>query len=278
MSNIEIYSDGELELKVSINEDTIWLTQKQIAEVFDVNVPAISKHIKNIYKDNELEEFGTISVLEIVQNEGNREVLRSLEHYNLDIILAVGYRTNSSKAIKFRRWASKVLKSYINDGYVINTHKITEQRLSSLENDMSFIKSQIKNNTLEIKQGIFFNGQIFDAYIFVNDLIKSAKDEIILFDNYIDETVLTLLSKNLNINITLYTQTISKQLNLDIQKYNSQFINLTVNQLKNFHDRFLIIDDAVYHIGASMKDLGNKVFAFSKLELSKSFILNGVNP
>lgn len=102
MSNIEIYSDGELELKVSINEDTIWLTQKQIAEVFDVNVPAISKHIKNIYKDNELEEFGTISVLEIVQNEGNREVLRSLEHYNLDIILAVGYRTNSSKAIKFR--------------------------------------------------------------------------------------------------------------------------------------------------------------------------------
>ena len=278
MSNIEIYSDGELELKVSINEDTIWLTQKQIAEVFDVNVPAISKHIKNIYKDNELEEFGTISVLEIVQNEGNREVLRSLEHYNLDIILAVGYRTNSSKAIKFRRWASKVLKSYINDGYVINTHKITEQRLSSLENDMSFIKSQIKNNTLEIKQGIFFNGQIFDAYIFVNDLIKSAKDEIILFDNYIDETVLTLLSKNPNINITLYTQNISKQLNLDIQKYNSQFINLTVNQLKNFHDRCLIIDDAVYHIGASMKDLGNKVFAFSKLELSKSFILNGVNP
>jgi hypothetical protein len=106
MSNIEIYSDGELELKVSINEDTIWLTQKQIVEVFDINVSAISKHIKNIYKDNELEEFGTVSVLEIVQNEGNREVLRSLEHYNLDIILAVGYRTNSSKAIKFRRWAT----------------------------------------------------------------------------------------------------------------------------------------------------------------------------
>ena len=121
---------------------------------------------------------------------------------------------------------------------------------------------KLKNNTLEIKQGIFFNGQIFDAYIFVNDLIKSAKNEIIIIDNYIDETVLTLLSKNLNINITLYTQNISKQLNLDIQKYNSQFINLTVNQLKNFHDRFLIIDDAVYHIGASMKDLGNKVFAF----------------
>ena len=121
---------------------------------------------------------------------------------------------------------------------------------------------KLKNNTLEIKQGIFFNGQIFDAYIFVNDLIKSAKNEIIIIDNYIDETVLTLLSKNPNINITLYTQNISKQLNLDIQKYNSQFINLTVNQLKNFHDRFLIIDDAVYHIGASMKDLGNKVFAF----------------
>ena len=208
--------------------------------------------------------------MEIVQNEGNREVLRSLEHYNLDIILAVGYRANSSKAIEFRRLATKVLKSYINDGYVINTHKITEQRLSSLENDMSFIKSQIKNNTLEIKQGIFFNGQIFDAYIFVNDLIKSAKNEIIIIDNYIDETVLTLLSKNLNINITLYTQTISKQLNLDIQKYNSQFINLTVNQLKNFHDRFLIIDDAVYHIGASRKDLNISRATISNFESGAS--------
>jgi hypothetical protein len=116
---------------VASDKVLVAVIKKQIAEVFDVNVPVISKHIKNIYKDNELEEFGTVSVLEIVQNEGNREVLRSLEHYNLDIILAVGYRTNSSKAIKFRRWASKVLKSYINDGYVINTHKITEQRLSS---------------------------------------------------------------------------------------------------------------------------------------------------
>ena len=242
----------------------------RITNIFLFNSVSISKHLKNIYKDNELEQFETVSVLEIVQNEGNREVLRSLEHYNLDIILAVGYRTNSSKAIKFRRWASKVLKSYINDGYVINTHKITEQRLSSLENDMSFIKSQIKNNTLEIKQGIFFNGQIFDAYIFVNDLIKSAKDEIILFDNYIDETVLTLLSKNPNINITLYTQNISKQLNLDIQKYNSQFINLTVNQLKNFHDRFLIIDDAVYHIGASRKDLNISRATISNFESGAS--------
>ena len=129
---------------------------------------------------------------------------------------------------------------------------------------------KLKNNTLEIKQGIFFNGQIFDAYIFVNDLIKSAKDEIILFDNYIDETVLTLLSKNPNINITLYTQTISKQLNLDIQKYNSQFINLTVNQLKNFHDRFLIIDDAVYHIGASRKDLNISRATISNFESGAS--------
>lgn len=126
MSNIVTLNDGELNLNVSVDEDTVWLTQKQIAEVFDVNVPAISKHIKNIYKDNELNQFSTVSILEIVQKEGNREISRKLEHYNLDIILAVGYRTNSSKAIKFRQWATKVLKTYIQDGYVINTHKITE--------------------------------------------------------------------------------------------------------------------------------------------------------
>ena len=110
ISNIVVYNDGELELKVSVNEETIWLTQKQISEVFGVNIPAISKHIKNIYKDNELNQFSTVSILEIVQKERNRDVLRNVEHYNLDIILAVGYRTNSVKAIKFRQWATSISK------------------------------------------------------------------------------------------------------------------------------------------------------------------------
>ena len=274
MDNIVVYSNGELELKVSVDEETVWLTQKQIAEVFDVNIPAISKHIKNIYKDNELNQFSTVSILEIVQKEGSREVSRSVEHYNLDIILAIGYRTNSSKAIKFRTWATSVLKNYIQNGYAINTEKLTQQRLQILENDMTNIKSHIKTNTLELKQGIFYDGQMFDAYVFISDLIKSAKKEIVLIDNYIDESILILFSKNQNINVTIYTQTISKQFKLDIEKYNKQYNNLQVKITKKFHDRFIIIDDnEVYHIGASLKDLGNKVFAFSKIGIDKVDIL-----
>ena len=139
MSDVVVYNSGEIELKVSIDNETIWLTQKQIAEVFDVNVPAISKHIKNIYKDNELDEFSTVSKMEIVQKEGTREVARIVDHYSLDIILSVGYRTNSVKAIKFRQWATSVLKNYIQNGYAINNHKITEQRLFALENDMQLM-------------------------------------------------------------------------------------------------------------------------------------------
>lgn len=210
MENIVVYSSGELELKISVKEETIWLTQKQIAELFEVTKQNISLHIIEIFKGNELDKISTVKKYLIVQKEGNREVSRDVEHYNLDVIISVGYRVNSLKATKFRQWATLVLKNYITDGYAINTHKITEQRLLSLENDMATIKSHMKDNTLEVKQGIFYDGQIFDAYAFVSDLIKSAKNSITLFDNY--------------------------------------------------------IDDEIYHIGASLKDLGKKWFGFSKME------------
>jgi predicted XRE-type DNA-binding protein len=280
--NIVVYNDGELELKVSVNEETIWLTQKQISEVFGVNIPAISKHIKNIYKDNELNQFSTVSILEIVQKEGNRDVLRNVEHYNLDIILAVGYRTNSVKAIKFRQWATSILRNYIQNGYVINSDKITNERFVSLEKDVNFLKIKIDNisakledNSLKIKQGIFFDGQVYDAYSFVSDLIKTAKDEIILIDNYIDDSVLTLFSKIPNIKITIYTNTISKQLKLDFEKYSKQYDNITLKIFKDSHDRFLILDNyEVYHIGASLKDLGKKWFAFSKIDISANDLIS----
>ena len=276
LSNLVVYNDGELELKVSVDSETIWLTQKQIAEVFGVNIPAISKHIKNIYKDNELNEFSTVSILEIVQKEGNRNIVRNIEHYNLDIVLSVGYRTNSVKAIKFRQWATSVLKNYIQNGYVINGEKITNDRFVSLENDVNILKSQIKKinskikeNSLEFNQNIFFDGQIYDAYSFVNDLLKLAKEEVILIDNYIDDTVFTLFSKYPNINFTIYTSTISKQLKLDFEKYSKQYKNISLKTFKSSHDRFLIIDKKeIYHLGASLKDLGKKWFAFSKMSLN----------
>ncbi|QKF67711.1 RhuM family protein [Arcobacter venerupis] len=285
ISNIVVYNDGELELKVSVNEETIWLTQKQISEVFGVNIPAISKHIKNIYKDNELNQFSTVSILEIVQKEGDRDVLRNVEHYNLDIILAVGYRTNSVKAIKFRQWATTILKNYIQNAYVINSDKITNERFVSLEKDVNILKNKIDNisvkfedNSLKIKEGIFFDGQVYDAYSFVSDLIKKAKDEIILIDNYIDDTTLTLFSKTPHIKVTIFTNTISKQLKLDFEKYSKQYDNITLKNFQNAHDRFLIIDKKeIFHIGASIKDLGKRWFAFSKINLDIDELIKKLN-
>lgn len=261
MSDVVVYNSGEIELKVSIDNETIWLTQKQIAEVFDVNVPAISKHIKNIYKDNELDEFSTVSKMEIVQKEGTREVARIVDHYSLDIILAVGYRTNSAKAIRFRQWTNSVLKDYIINGYAVNKEKITQQRILNLESDIKDIKSHIKNNSLELKQGIFFNGQIFDAHTFILEIIKSAKTSITLIDNYIDSSTLTMLSNNQVATISLISHTVSKQLKLDIEKYNKQYKPLKIITNKTYHDRYIIIDsNRVYNIGASLKDAGNKTF------------------
>jgi len=275
ISDIVVYENGEIELKVSLKAETIWLTQKQLAELFNVTKQNISLHINNILKEKELDKNSTVKFFLIVQKEGNRDIKRNVEHYNLDMIISIGYRVNSLIATKFRQWATSVLKNYIQNGYTINTHKITEQRLYMLENDMKIIKSHIKNNRLEIKQGIFFNGQIFDAYVLLSDLIKSAKVSIILIDNYIDESILNLFLKNQKIKFIIYTQNISKQLKLDVQKYNKQYTNLELKITKKLHDRFLICDDTVYHFGASFKDLGNKIFAINKMNiLAKDLVKN----
>ncbi|MBU1658752.1 virulence RhuM family protein [bacterium] len=185
-SDMVIYNDGELELNVSVTQDTLWLTQKQIAELFEVSVPNINMHIKAIYKDEELFENRTIQKYLIVQQEGKRQVKREVEHYNLDVVISVGYRVNSKKATKFRQWATSVLGSYITDGYVINSEKITHDRFKELENDVEVLKSKIENisslikeSSLKPSQGIFYDGQIYDAYAFVNDLLKSAKSEVV---------------------------------------------------------------------------------------------------
>ena len=272
-SNVVVYNDGEIELKVSVNEETIWLNAEDIAYIFNVRRPAIVKHIGNIYKDGELIENVTCSILEQVAKDGK---VRKINFYNLDMIISLGYRVNSKKATKFRQWATSVLKNYIQNGYTLNAHKITEQRLSSLEKDVATIKSHIQNHTLEIKQGIFFNGQIFDAYALLSDLIKRAKVSITLIDNYVDESILTLFSKNKSVKFTLYTGNITKQLQLDIEKYNKQYGNLEVKTTKDFHDRFLICDETVYHFGASLKDLGKKVFAVNQMNITVNQLLKNI--
>lgn len=267
MKNIVVYNTGELEVNVSIEEETLWLNQKQLGELFNVEIHTINYHIKNIFKQKELEKISTIRKIRIVQQEGNRKVEREVEHYNLDMIISIGYRVNSITATKFRQWATSILKEYISKGYAVNTHKITEYRLANLENDMQIIKSKIKNDTLDLKQGIFYEGQFFDAYIFISDILKNAKKSITLIDNYIDENTLLHLSSNKDLNINIITKSLTKELKLIIEKFNKQYKNLKVFEYSKSHDRFLIIDEKIiYHIGASLKDLGNKWFAFSKLE------------
>ncbi|MDZ7817403.1 MAG: RhuM family protein [Aliarcobacter sp.] len=221
ISNIIVYNDGELELKVSIEQESVWLSLNQICELFDRDKSVISRHIKNIFLEKELERFSTVAKFATVQFEGGREILRDIEYYNLDVIISVGYRVKSQKGVRFRQWATSILKNYIQNGYAINYHKITEQRLFQLENDMRIIKSKIKDNSLEFIQNIFYDGQIYDAYSFINDLLKLAKKELILIDNYIDETVFTLFSKYPNIKIKIYTANITKQLKLDFEKYSN---------------------------------------------------------
>ncbi len=272
---IEIYQSGEIELDISIQEETIWLTQKQIVELFDSSKANISEHIKAIFDSNELNRSSTVRKFRTVQNEGGREVARNMEHYNFDVVISVGYRVNSIKATKFRQWATSVLKQYITDGYAINIDKITnerfvalEQEVLSLQNKVTNIDTQLQDKSLKPTQGIFYDGQVFDAYVFIADVIKSAKHSIRLIDNYIDESVLIHFSKNQNIQVTVYTKNITKQLKLDLKKYNSQYRPIELKRFDVSHDRFLILDDTeVYHIGASLKDLGKKWFAFSKMDV-----------
>lgn len=285
ISNIVVYNDGELELKVSVNEETIWLTQSQMSELFDTSTDNIGLHLKNIYKEKELNENLTTEYFSVVRQEGNRKVTRVIRHYNLDAIICVGYRVSSLKATKFRQWATSILKNYIQNGYVINGEKITNQRFVNLENDVNVLKSQmnevkslVKNNKLETNQGIFYDGEVYDSYTFILDLIKQAKNEIILIDNYIDDTVLTLFSKIPDTKITIYTNTISKQLKLDFEKYSKQYDNITLKIFKNSHDRFIILDKKdIYLIGASLKDLGKKWFAFSKMNLDIDELIKKLN-
>ncbi len=275
ISNIIVYNDGELELKVSVENETIWLTQTQLCDIFEKDQSVISRHINNIFKDNEVDEKSNMQKMHIANSD------KPVSFYSLDIVLAVGYRTNSSKAIKFRQWATSVLKNYIQNGYVINADKITNQRFKELENEVINLKSKVENisNSLEdkilkTKQGIFYDGQVFDAYVFVNDLLKLAVEEVVLIDNYVDDTVFTLFSKYPNIKIQIYTANISKQLKLEYQKYQTQYKNIELKEFKNSHDRFLIIDKKeLFHMGASLKDLGKKWFAFSKFEIQSLEIL-----
>lgn len=280
MADLVIYNDGELELNVPINNETVWLNRNQISELLGRDVKTIGKHINNVFSDDELDKPSVIANFATTAADGKTY---SVEYYNLDVVISIGYRVKSKRGVRFRQWATSVLKSYMTDGYVINSEKITNQRFKELENDVTALKMKVENisNSLEDqsikpKQGIFYDGQIFDAYVFVADLIKTAKSSIILIDNYIDENTLILLSKrDVSCKATIYTKTLTKQLELDLKKHNAQYPSIEIKEFDLSHDRFLILDETeIYHIGASLKDLGKKWFGFSKMD-SQSFEMMG---
>lgn len=268
--------EKHIQLEVRIEDESVWLTQAQMAELFKSTKQNISLHINNIFKEGELDQISTVKEYLTVQMEGNREVKRKLIIYNLDIIISVGYRVKSLRGTQFRIWANKVLKDYLLKGYVVN------QRITKIENDVHFLKTKVDaidfriNTNLPPHEGIFYDGQIFDAWQFTSKLIKSAIKSIILIDNYIDESVLLLLEKRQsNVKATIYTSKITQQLKVDIEKFNAQYDKIEIKRFDKSHDRFLIIDEqSVYHIGASLKDLGKKWFAFSKIGIDPEEIVN----
>ena len=259
-------SDGTIQLEVQLVDDNVWLTQAQISELFQKDISVISRHIKNIYKEGELDEESNLHFLQIPFSDKPSRL------YDLDVIIAVGYRVKSKRGTDFRKWARPVIKDYMLRGYAVNQRiERLEQRVTKTEEKIDFFVK----TALPPVEGLFYNGQIFDAYNFISDLVRKAKKEIILIDNYIDDSILKMLDKReKSVSATIYTSRISEKLKLDLAKHNSQYPPINIEVLNKFHDRFLIIDDDLYHIGASFKDLGKSVFAFSKLEIGKEIIMN----
>lgn len=255
--------DETIRLEVRMEDKTVWLNRQQIALLFDRDVKTIGKHINNAIRE-ELKDLSTVAIFAIVQNEGGRLVNRTMEFYNLDMVLSVGYRVKSDRGIKFRQWANKVLKDYLLKGYSVNNRiEKLEQRVAKTEEKIDFFV----HSSLPPVEGIFYDGQIFDAYHFVSNLIRKANKSITLIDNYVDDSVLTLLDKRqTGVSATIFTQKIDQQLQLDINKHNAQYPPIKVELFNKAHDRFLLIDNEVYHIGASLKDLGKKWFAFTLLK------------
>lgn len=259
-------------IEVLIENETVWLTQLQMVQLFQSTKQNISLHIANIFKEGELEENSVVKEYLTTATDGKKYKTKL---YNLDVIISVGYRVKSKTGTQFRIWANKILKDFLLKGYAINNRiEVLEKKVSSIEIKNTEFQLLLSSN-LPPQQGVFFEGELFDAHVLISKIIKSANQSIFLFDNYIDETVLTQLSKkNKGVTVKIYIKNISRQLQLDVEKFNTQYGSLQVIEFDKSHDRFLIIDQtAIYHLGASLKDLGKKWFAFSKLLIDPTLIL-----
>ena len=284
-NQIVVYQPNEtVRLDVRLENETVWLTQARLGVLFGVDRTVVNRHIHNIYKTGELEELATCAKIAQVQNEGGRSITRIVPFYNLDMIIAVGYRVNSLQATRFRQWATRVLKEYLLRGYSVNA------RLSQLEDKVDRRLAKHERDIIELKnkvdffvqtetpplQGVFYDGQLWDARALVLNLIGSAKRSLILIDNWATAETLDLFAKKRKgVKVTIITSEHydkkyvphRKISDADIATFNAQYPCLAVRYNEAFHDRFLIIDDKeLYLIGASLKDLGKKCFGFTKMD------------
>ena len=263
--------DINIRLEVRMHEETVWLNRPQLAILFDRDIKTIGKHINNALQE-ELSDCSVVANFATTARDGKTY---HVEHFNLDMILSVGYRVKSKRGVEFRKWANSVLKEYLLRGHAINQRfERLEQRVAKTEEQIGFFV----RTALPPAEGVFYDGQVFDAYSFVSDLIRSAHERIVLIDNYVDDSVLkTLTKRNGEVSATIITRKVSTTLSVDIERHNQQYSPVIVQTCNRFHDRFLIIDQIVYHLGASLKDLGKKLFAFNRMEVAADEILRFAN-
>lgn len=262
-------ADNAVRLDVQLAEETVWLTQQQMALLFEKDQSVIARHIANIFREGELDK----SNMQILHNTQFK--YRPTAVYNLDMIISVGYRVKSQRGVQFRKWASGILKDYLLRGYAVNPHiRYIEQRIDNKLQEHTEQIHELQNKvdffvrtSLPPREGIFYAGQIYDAFELVTRLIKSAKKSIALIDNYVDESVLTMISeKESGVQVDIYTKELPKSLILAATKFNEQYGGLTLHLTNSVHDRFLILDDeTIYLIGASLKDAGKRLFAFTEI-------------
>ena len=275
-NEIVVYQPDEtVRMEALYVDESIWLSQGQIAELFGTQRPAVTKHLSNIYASGELEKETTCSILEHIGSSGQKY---KTTYYNLDAILSVGYRVNTSRATQFRKWATGVLRNYLLRGYAVNNRLVAleervDRRLAQHDRDIVDLKEKVDyfvQTQTPPRQGLFFHGQLWDACSLVERLVARAKNSILLIDSWVGPGTLDMLAKKRSgVAVEIVTSSNDKLAATDIAKFNAQYPTLSVRTATNFHDRFLILDDKeLYHIGASLKDLGRKCFAFSTMEPS----------
>lgn len=263
---------GEFHIEVRVDQDTVWLTQAQMAELFGTVPQNITVHIKKVYDEGELEKNSTCKEYLQVASEGSRKVKRTLKFYNLDVIISVGYRVKSIQGTRFRQWANSVLKEHMLKGFSVNQRLVAhENRLENIDSRVIYLEKQVDffvKANLPPKEGFLQAKAFWSGYEFAVQLVRSAKQEIVIIDPFADDTALSLMPKrNPGVNAIIYSARINQTMKTECERLNRQCPPVELRTMREVHDRFIVVDETVYHIGASIKDLGNKLTAFSVLSL-----------